>query len=942
MIITSAPVELPPEGEPVQEMIPAEVFTPEPVETPIPMGEMINRYGVVNDKQVAVRSEQSKKSEKSVLARLNKGDHVYMLQDRINDNGDQWTAVFYEGRIAYMMSRFLTPMSQWESDAYMGEIGEFIAPFTLEDLIALETPAAEEKAAFAEAVPEQAGQPEENAPVNEWPETAAEAAAPEGAADGQDRTPGEEIQPAEETETPTAEPTATPTAEPTATPAPTPVETPIPQGEMINRFARTNDKSVNVRTEPNAKAKQLMKALKKGSTVYAVREEINSNGDSWTRVIINGKPGFIRTQFLDVMTQLDSDAYMATLNGTPVPPITAEELDAMETPEPEPIQEPVQNMAEEPVEVLTPEPTEAPTEEPTATPTAEPTATPTEEPTATPTAEPTATPTEQPTATPTAEPTATPTATPTAEPTATPTAEPTVTPLPTAQATAEPPQITGYAITIGDGAYVRNWPSSNSVIVDNLPANKVVFVNAQTYVDGVAWHQIQYSNQIGYVRADMLRIMNSSEVIQYLDQMKATPEPTAVITVQPYDPNSLSSYGYTTTTVNFRETASISSARLRQLKRYAFCLVLGTTEVNGETWYRVSYDGQNGYIKGDYFKQMSLAEMEAFLGSNEYLEGIASNAKTAGKGGSTVSESSQGGSGSGSSQKIVSAEDQKVSTWTNPDSGILVSYEPFDPFATPEPLATEEPNEYLNSLIKDVQDGSVTTEQLERLLTTHYQGAENASGLVADGLKYIQEQLGEEEPTATPEPSPSPEITATVEPETPQEETGGPGAAGWIVGIAAVLAAAGGGYAVYSNQLRKRQEAQAAARRKAAQARKQQTAGGSRTTAGTGGMTGSAAAGTAARRFDQSGKETAQTGAASARAAEPPAGQTVNRTAGPAAEQRKPYDHHVENPYGRYSTRNGDEDPKYTASFRPGDRQDGDNSSRRRRRSTSSDDGDQL
>ncbi|MBR2662660.1 MAG: hypothetical protein IKE25_02995 [Clostridia bacterium] len=116
----------------------------------------------------------------------------------------------------------------------------------------------------------------------------------------------------------------------------------------------------------------------------------------------------------------------------------------------------------------------------------------------------------------------------------------------------------------------------------------MVFVNGQTYVDGVAWHQIQYSSQRDYVyvRADMLRMMNQDEVIAYLDKMNATPEPTAIVTVKPYDGNSLSSYGYTTTTVNFRETASRSSTRLRQLKRYAFCLVLGTTEVNGETWYR--------------------------------------------------------------------------------------------------------------------------------------------------------------------------------------------------------------------------------------------------------------------------------------------------------------------------------------------------------------------
>ena len=113
---------------------------PTPVETPIPMGSMINRFGVVNGKQVAVRSEQSKKSNKTVLARLNKGDRIYMLQERSNDNGENWTAVVYGGNVAYVMSSFLDVMTQAESDAYMGESGEFYEPISEETLYLLEHP----------------------------------------------------------------------------------------------------------------------------------------------------------------------------------------------------------------------------------------------------------------------------------------------------------------------------------------------------------------------------------------------------------------------------------------------------------------------------------------------------------------------------------------------------------------------------------------------------------------------------------------------------------------------------------------------------------------------------------------------------------------------------------------------------------------------------------
>ena len=383
--------------------------------------------------------------------------------------------------------------------------------------------------------------------------------------------------------------------------------------------------------------------------------------------------------------------------------------------------------------------------------------------------------------------------------------------------TPEPPQVVGYAITIGDGAYVRNWPNSNSVIIDELPANQIVFVNGQTYSDGYAWHQVQYNSTWGYIRADTLRMMGQSEVNAYLDARNATPEPTAQITVQPYDSNSLSSYGYTTTTVNFRERASQSSSRIRQLKKYAFCLVLGTTEVNGEKWYRVMYDGRTGYIKGDFFKQLTLAEMESFLASQDYLDGLANNASSSGSSGNSGNAGASGQQGSSDPSQVVSAEDQKVEKWKNPDSGIQVSYEPFDPFATAEPLATEEPNEYLDSLVKEVLNGKMTEEQLENLLRAHYQGTENQDELVQAGLAYIREKL-QAEATPTPEPSPeATEETATVLP--PQEENEGPGGGIWIIGAAIAIAAGGAGYALYTSNRRKQKERAAAAKKRAAQNR---------------------------------------------------------------------------------------------------------------------------
>ena len=500
----------------------------------------------------------------------------------------------------------------------------------------------------------------------------------------------------------------------------------------------------------------------------------------------------------------------------------------------------------------------------------------------------------------------------------------TATPAPTA----EPYQRVGYAITIGDGAYVRDWPSYYSVILAELPGNKVVYVHGQTYVDGVAWHEVQYDEtNWGYIRADMLRMMSSGEIISYLNEYNATPQPTVNVTVAPYNGNSLSSYGYVSSnTVNFRKQASTSSERIGQLKKYAFCLVLGTEEVSGVTWYKVSYNGKTGYISGDYFKQLTLTEMEDFLKSPEYTQGIQNNASTGTEGsGSSSAQTGTGSSGTTtttSSGTVVSAEDARVSTWVNPNSTVTASYEPFDPFATPEPLDENTPQntEYLDSLAERVRTGTLTEEGLDTTLRVAYKDAENAEELIENAKAYIKKKLeesGEAEATETPEASPL--VTEAV--EYPQEENSGGSAVWWILAVV-VLAAGGGGYAWYINQQKKRRTAQQAAQKRAAQAqRKQQAAGGQNPKTGAGQArvnAGQNRPGTAGQNGNRPGTGSAsQAGGTAAKTA---ARNRNGERSGEDRNGRKPYGKTMENPYARY-TSGTEEDSAYTASYKPADRE---------------------
>ena len=570
-------------------------------------------------------------------------------------------------------------------------------------------------------------------------------------------------------------------------------ETEIPTGALIQRWGYTTAEkgSINWRDEPSTDGRRLG-TLNQNTYVWLLREEVNSSGEAWTKVLYNGQEGYIMSEFLVVLSQAESDYYTESYikgNGfTPVPTETA-------SPSPKPSPE-------------TPSPSpEAPSASPETPSPATPSASP-------------ETPTPKPAA-----PTpyvgyaltnqnvalrngmdyqdtsiltmlerntlvqvqlqttddagtlwsycTTTNSNPIsgmvldsalnrisdAEAQAIIQANATPTPSPTA----EPPQQQGYAVARGDNVYMRTLPSELSGISHVLSAGEVAYVTGQQYVlnNGTyeIWHVVQYGSEWGYIRADLMRMLDPWEEEQYLNSLK-TPAPTLVTTPQPYDENNLSSYGYvSSSTVNFRQSASTSSTRLATLRQYAFCLVLGTTQSNGTTWYKVNYGGKVGYIQGDYFKQLTIAELQDFLLSNEYKQGIANNSS---------SSSGSSGSTSGGTSNLPSAEDQTVQEWTNPNSGINVSYEPFDPFATPEPLVTASPPASASPSAE-----ATTLEPLE---------------------------------------------TLPVEYPTEDTESGeGGSAVGWVLAAAVVLlGGGGGGYAYVLHKQNQRRAAQRAAQRRAA------------------------------------------------------------------------------------------------------------------------------
>jgi len=461
----------------------------------------------------------------------------------------------------------------------------------------------------------------------------------------------------------------------------------------------------------------------------------------------------------------------------------------------------------------------------------------------------------------------------------------------------------GYAITIGDGVPVRQWPTSASSITDVLPANKIVYVTGQAYVDDIAWSAAEFDGMWGYVRADMLRMISAEEMNAFADLIRntTTPEPETTVVPYVYNPDEMSCYGYVTTdSVNFREGPGANTRKIRQMKRYALFLVYGKEEVNGETWYHVSYDGQMGYLNGKYFKQMTVGEADEFFASTKYTEGIANNRTTGSEGTGTQSSPQTTGSPTG----IVSAEDQRVNEWVNPATGSTVSYEPFDPFATPAPLAENEleKNEFVNSIIQQIQAGTLKPEDVKTELEKFYKDAADPEGSVNAALAYIQEKTGQttEEPSASPEPMATEEVN-----EYPQEQSAG-GGAGWIIALVLLAAAGGGGYYWYTQKLRKREAAQRMARKKAAESRGPQVQGKKPGSGGAVNQPVSAQNAAKVRTGTYTDKPGSGRPSATPSSSKPAPGARKNYRTGSG-----------NNPYGRYTSNDTEEEASYTASFKP-------------------------
>ena len=399
----------------------------------------------------------------------------------------------------------------------------------------------------------------------------------------------------------------------------------------------------------------------------------------------------------------------------------------------------------------------------------------------------------------------------------------------------KPTQSPGYYITLYNSVPLRTYTNIYAE-ARYLKKDTVVYVHSQEY-DGSRniWHLTTYDGVTGYVLNGQLRKLTEKEVENYLASGNpATPENPGG---NPYNPNGASSYGYiTANSVNFR--TSPNGSRIKQLNKYAMAMILGTQQVNGVTWYNVNYNGQIGWIHGDYFHQMTLTEFNSFLSSSQYQQGLANNAVATATpkpstGGSTSGNTS-GNKGSATQGSVSSVEDWNVGTWQNTGANTQNTYAPFNPYATP--VATTTPkDQYMtkDATVKFYQSPDAASSSLTlpanatlNVLETVTQNNKTWYKVQYNGQTgYVEAEAALTEVTASASATPTPTIPiGTMIPinyddETIETQTSGV-PWGLIGGAVVIIGGAGGAYAYALNQNKKRKAAaaRAAASRRAATA----------------------------------------------------------------------------------------------------------------------------
>ena len=74
------------------------------------------------------------------------------------------------------------------------------------------------------------------------------------------------------------------------------------EGQPIYQYALTNEDNVRLREAPDTSSYRI-RELRRGTNVLVISEVINSKGETWAYVEVDGQQGYIMMQFLDLQEE---------------------------------------------------------------------------------------------------------------------------------------------------------------------------------------------------------------------------------------------------------------------------------------------------------------------------------------------------------------------------------------------------------------------------------------------------------------------------------------------------------------------------------------------------------------------------------------------------------------------------------------------------------------
>ena len=184
------------------------------------------------------------------------------------------------------------------------------------------------------------------------------------------------------------------------------------------------------------------------------------------------------------------------------------------------------------------------------------------------------------------------------------------TPVPTGM-----PTLTGYIATSIGSVFVRSAPMKKAGTLGQIKSKMTVLqlIGSPVYNDSYTWYPILIdgSSAVGYIRGDCAFQLADWQLQYYLNHGVCPTNSPAPATPKPGN----SSYVITTADdLWVRASAAKKSSALTQIKDTGTVIKFTASEkVSGVTWYKVSYNGENGWIHGSYARVMTNAEYEEYL-----------------------------------------------------------------------------------------------------------------------------------------------------------------------------------------------------------------------------------------------------------------------------------------------------------------------------------------